>query len=303
MSAKNSTNVRIGKIELGRAALRSLHRVAPGAAAAVAARMFITPVRRGRRPAVVDGAPFEVRADGLRVRGWQWGTGPAVVLVHGWSGHGLQLEAMAQAIARRGHRAVVFDHPAHGRSDGRTATLPRMASAIAAVVDHHGGASAVVAHSLGAVAATVALAGGVEVERAVFLAPPVRPDAWIGRFTRVMGLPDEAGARVRAAVEARAHATVESIDPVALAAGMSADLLVIHDRGDREVPVAAGDALVAAWPGARILHTDGLGHQRILRDPSVVASAAAFATAGAEEVPLMRDPHMVDFASRVSSAL
>ncbi|HUS68345.1 MAG TPA: alpha/beta fold hydrolase [Kofleriaceae bacterium] len=303
MSDKNSTNVRIGKADLGRAALRSLHRVAPGAAAAVAARMFVTPVRRRAGAASSDATPFEVRVDGMRVRGWSWGAGPVVVLSHGWSGHGLQLAAMAQAIARRGHRAVVFDHPAHGRSDGRTATLPRMATALAAVAEHHGGAAAVVAHSLGAVAATIALAGGLEVERAVYLAPPARPDAWIGRFTQVMGLPGDAGVRVRAAVEARAHATVESIDPIALATGMTADLLVIHDRGDREVPVAAGEALVAAWPDARILHTDGLGHNRVLRDPSVVTTVGAFATGGSAEPVELRDPHMIDFASQVSSAL
>ena len=55
-----------------------------------------------------------------------------------------------------------------------------------------------------------------------------------------------------------------------------AAILVIHDSGDREVPRASGLALARAWPGARFSGTHGLGHDRILRNPEVVADAADF---------------------------
>jgi hypothetical protein len=47
--------------------------------------------------------------------------------------------------------------------------------------------------------------------------------------------------------------------------------MVVLDAGDREVePTIHGIALaVAAWPGARLEVIDrGLGHLRILRDPT-----------------------------------
>jgi pimeloyl-ACP methyl ester carboxylesterase len=53
-------------------------------------------------------------------------------------------------------------------------------------------------------------------------------------------------------------------------------LLVLHDRDDAEVPCAHGETLAAAWPGARLHRTSGLGHRRILRDPEVVARSVAF---------------------------
>jgi pimeloyl-ACP methyl ester carboxylesterase len=41
-------------------------------------------------------------------------------------------------------------------------------------------------------------------------------------------------------------------------------LLVIHDDGDRMVPYAEAGRIIAANSGARMLTTQGLGHNRIL---------------------------------------
>jgi len=43
-------------------------------------------------------------------------------------------------------------------------------------------------------------------------------------------------------------------------------------------PVSDGAAIAAAWPGARLRVTTGLGHRRMLSDPAVVAEAIAFLT-------------------------
>ena len=37
-----------------------------------------------------------------------------------------------------------------------------------------------------------------------------------------------------------------------------------------------GRDLAGAWPGARFVATEGLGHLRLLRDPQVIASAVGF---------------------------
>ncbi len=61
-----------------------------------------------------------------------------------------------------------------------------------------------------------------------------------------------------------------------------ATLLVIHDRDDPDVPVRDGIEIAAAWPGGRLVETTGLGHNRLLRDPDVIARAVAF-LAGADD--------------------
>ena len=71
-------------------------------------------------------------------------------------------------------------------------------------------------------------------------------------------------------------ASWDEFDIPALAAAQSGPLLVIHDRGDAEVPWSDGAAIAAAWPGARLVTTEGLGHRRILKDEGVVDLAVRF---------------------------
>jgi pimeloyl-ACP methyl ester carboxylesterase len=66
--------------------------------------------------------------------------------------------------------------------------------------------------------------------------------------------------------------------------------LIIHDRDDRDVPWQEGEAVARAWPHARFLRTEGLGHRRILRDPEVIDRVLRFlgpsgATDRAAEAP------------------
>ena len=57
---------------------------------------------------------------------------------------------------------------------------------------------------------------------------------------------------------------------------MTAPLLVIHDRDDRDVAWTDGAAIAGAWPGAELVSTAGLGHRRIVHDLAVVARAVSF---------------------------
>jgi hypothetical protein len=62
-------------------------------------------------------------------------------------------------------------------------------------------------------------------------------------------------------------------------------LLVVHDRDDREVPWHDGAAIAAAWPGAALFTTEGIGHRKVLRDSRVVARVVDFLTGGGPSAP------------------
>ena len=309
MSKKNRTTVRTARWALRRVALRALLPLSPDSAAAMAARWFLLPDLGRDRRAIAndnrDGRRFDVLADDVRLAAWEWGPSgaPAVLLAHGWNGRGRQLAAIARAIAARGYRAVTFDMPGHGASGGRLAAIPTMADAIARVDDAIGGADAIVAHSLGAVAATYALSRGLAARRAVFVAPPVSPARWIDTFSRIVGLPDARKPQLIQNVEAHAGVSSTAVDPLALAPRLRARLLVVHDQGDREVPLAAGAALADAWPDARLVVTSGLGHNRLLADAAVIATvvdAAAPEQRLATPAPIeLREPHLAEVAEAV----
>ena len=53
-------------------------------------------------------------------------------------------------------------------------------------------------------------------------------------------------------------------------------LLIVHDRQDETVAWDDGVAIAAAWPGARLVTTSGLGHRGVTHDADVVRQAVSF---------------------------
>ncbi len=116
-----------------------------------------------------------------------WGSGPTVLLVHGWSGRGSQMGAFAEPLVKLGFRVVTFDAPGHGIADGRLSGLSEIAIAIERVASRVGPLHAIVAHSVGTAAATIALSRGLSVERLVYIAPPENPGDHLYRAARFLG--------------------------------------------------------------------------------------------------------------------
>jgi pimeloyl-ACP methyl ester carboxylesterase len=271
---------------LVRSGLRALGVVAPPLAAEVALGLFSRPPRR-RTPddalaAIAGGRELAVKVDGASVRAWWWGEGAPVLLVHGWGGHGGQLAAFVPPLLAAGVAVVAFDGPAHGASGGRTTSMPGFAKTLAALVARTGAPRGAIAHSFGAAATALALRRGLPTDprgfRAAFVAPFTDPVRYFDLFVGSLGFGPRLAASLRARAEARYGVRWDEIDLVARARDMTVPLLVLHDRDDRALPLAESERLVGAWPGARLVATSGLGHNRLLADPSAVATAVAFVT-------------------------
>ncbi len=211
-----------------------------------------------------------------------WGEGRTVLLVHGWHGRGAQLGAFAVALAAAGFRAVAFDTPAHGRTPGRATDLPEVSEALRAVAAAFAPVQGVIAHSFGVPCTLYALAQGLQVGRMVALAAPSSLDFLVDSFARTLALPPPVVGVHRRLLERRFGPDLwERFAPRELARGLKLPALVLHDADDRDVPLAEGAALAAAWPGAVFERTRGLGHRRILREEAVVARAVQFLAAPA----------------------
>lgn len=268
-----------------RAALRATDTVAPDLARRWAQRLFITPPRHGATAAeqavLAEAEPFRFRSGELRLQAWRWGQGPAVLLVHGWGGRGGQLHPFVAPLRAAGFSVLTFDAPGHGRSEGRTASVPRFAEAVRHLAEHEGPFHGLIGHSFGGATTAFALSQGLDAARAVIIAAPESPEIFYRELLTGLGF---AGARHGAFVRALERDFGVRFDEVRtprLAPRFRTPGLVIHDEGDREVPFVHGQALAGAWPGARFHATSGLGHRRILKDPAVIALAVAFLREGA----------------------
>jgi len=283
LRSQKSTIVRSRKAStwrpLARAGNRMLSRLAPDLAARVAEGMFFR-VPRHRRPgaetALLAGAEARpMRVGRRRVETWRWGLGPSVLLVHGWGGRGAQLGAFVPPLVASGFSVVTFDAPGHGASDAGPVTIPETVAAIREVAAARGRLAGLVAHSLGATAATRALYEGLDVGAAIFISPVAELGDPAARFTEALGF-SRVHERMRQRIERRVGMPWSAFDVTALAPALSAPLLVVHDLGDAEVAWQHGRLVARAWPGGQLLLTDGLGHRRILRDPDVVAATVAY---------------------------
>lgn len=276
-----STNVRADNgLPWLRRGVGILQAVTPETAALAAVHLFFRtrrmPATSEGRALMASGKHFIVPFAGEELAAWSWGEGPAVVLAHGWNGRATQLAAFVEPLVASGFRAVAFDHVGHGESSGTSTTIPQMAAATAAVAQASGGARAIVAHSLGAGAAVLAMHDGLAVDRAVLIAPPLAPDPWFAHFGRVLGLDERTTAIARARVERHVGRRFDELHVPTLASKLRQPALIVHDRDDREIPIGAGESLSYAWQGSRFLVTAGLGHNRILRSPGVLESARRF---------------------------
>ena len=284
---RNSTNVRqVMGWALTYLRFRIASLAAPTRAADAAARRFATPPRFQHTAPELEllslGERFTVGAGDVDLAAWRFGRGerPAVLMSHGWGGRGAQFRRFVAPLRDAGYQVVLFDHVGHGHSGGDASTLVHFAAGIEAVAKHVEASGAriagIVGHSLGAAATGAWLNANGRTPRAVLIAAPTSLQRYSELFARQLGLSE----KVRAAMQQRFEALLgrpwKDFELPGAVARVRAPALVIHDRDDTEVHPRAGLALARAWPGARYLATNGLGHRGVLRDAAVIQDVVDF---------------------------
>ena len=258
------------------AAGRAFSRIAPRTAGVWAANRFLTPARPAADEFALDtiaaAQPFRAPLGEIDIAAWSWGDGPAILLVHGWGGRAGQMTRLVRPLTEAGFRVLAFDAPGHGASSGHQSNALQISRAIGAVAGVQGGVHGVIAHSLGAIGAGLAVERGLKIERLAFVGAPAQAEPILPFFAGALGFTPRAAREMRQQIEQRVGIEFGRLDLPAMGRILGASvpgLLVIHDRDDKEVSWNNGPAIAKAWHGARLVSTEGLGHKRILRDPAV----------------------------------
>ena len=257
-------------------ALRAIDSLAPSLGTRAALRLFFTPLpwkfakrRAVPTPWAVQQWPFEGTTLAAYRRTDVNPGRPIVLLVHGWAGSAMQMRAIGDALAHAGLDPVLLDFPGHGRSGGWRSTLPQFTRAIYAAASRLGPLHAVVAHSLGALAAMHTAARGLPVERLALLAPSAPPALFLRWFAGSFGLQDSVPERMRSRIEVIEGVPLHEFEPDWLGARLPHRTLLVHDEGDRVSPIASSHRIARGLANTALHSTQGLSHTRLLGDPEV----------------------------------
>lgn len=242
---------------------------------------FLTPARKplseSEQAFLEQAASFSVPFGSVNLNAFRWGTGPTILLVHGFGGYGLQLGEFVQPLLKAGYQVLSFDAPAHGSTAGIQTNGLELAQAIATVAQHQGSIEGIIAHSLGATSTTLALSEGMKTRKVVYLGAI----CWLSNAATIFAKRARLSTEIKEAFwhlfEARFGQDIWqrfAVDQTAK--NLSIPALLFHDRGDREVSFEESLAIAQIWSGARLIETAGLGHRRILRNESVIQQTVDF---------------------------
>lgn len=202
----------------------------------------------------------------------QWGTGPLVILVHGWGGRAAQMAPLALHLAGLGLCVVAPDMTGHGDSPGRRISFAQLVDDLAVLVKAlDQDVYALVGHSAGGMTMMAARTRhGIRAQRYVCLNAPRAP------YPPIQGIRTALAPRQSVLDACRARLDAQFDQPHAFLeqAGLyryqgQGRLLLVYDHDDDQVDHDDAQRIAQGWPDATVLKTNGLGHHRVMWAPQV----------------------------------
>ena len=192
-----------------------------------------------------------------------------LLLIHGWESRATQMYGLVPQLLELGYRVTALDMPAHGQSPGKMANAEVFVQTLLLAQEKLGKFDAVVGHSLGAGAASLALSRGLETDKLVLVSGPSSIENVLRRFSGFVGLNRRATNKfIEFAAELVGRHPAD-LDASKQNAGNLTPTLIVHDVDDNEVPISESRRLLPAFENAEFFETRGLGHRKILKSPQL----------------------------------
>jgi len=264
-----------------RLAFRFWGSLAPKSATKAAVWLFTKPkrsqIRADESQLLAAANCYFLKVDSHELAVMEWGRGPAVLCLHGWSSRGLRFRNLIDQLVKSGYRVIAFDAPAHGRSSGSHVDVMGYAECILAIAERVGPIHAIVAHSFGAAATLLALEKGLITDRVIFFSALNGIRGPLDYLADKLGISDEVLSSVKKSFEDKFNRSIESLEALKIVPQLiTQPLLVVHDKDDPILPFHNAVDLVGVWKNSELITTHGIGHETILDDPNLIEKVVCF---------------------------
>ncbi len=237
---------------------------------------------------------FQVPCSGLKIRCYSAGSGPNVIVCHGWGSRAGHLLLMARMLEKSGFRAVIFDAPGHSTIPDpklkRFSTMFEFGKALGAVSEYIKDVYCIIGHSLGAMAAVFTMAGYPDMnrysvcpEKAVLINCPCRVSDVTANFSRTFALDSIQRKILENSLESRFSMKIDNYSCIEAIPGIKADLIYFQDKSDEYFHKDERLTSYISHNGSAVILTEGLGHEKVLGSRQVFKSILTFLTASSEQ--------------------
>ena len=233
-------------------------------------------LNKAQRELLSEAHSFYLEYKQNRIKVFEWGAGPIILLVHGWGGRALQLNAFVQPLVDKGFRVVAFDHKGHGESSTRFSSFPEIVRGTDLLTLYYGkDLYGVIAHSIGSNSVFKVSEYFERKLKIVAIAPMENFPLWLEKMRRKLGIYEKLFARVIGNIEAESELNlldqcVFNYDKI-----RRHEVLLVHDKLDRINKISASYEIQRNLKDTSLMETENLGHSRILGNQAVVGRVVA----------------------------
>jgi esterase/lipase len=252
-------------------------------AASFVAKLFVkptrhkTPEREEMMRESAKGQMVLIPALGYEVMVYTYGYSKTkVLLAHGWSGRGTQMYAIADKILENGMMIISFDGPAHGLSKGKTTTPAEFVKTIEFLNSSYGPFEAAVGHSFGSISLLKNVSNGLKLNKLVIIGTDSTMSNILENLINSLQLKSSIVNKLKKKLDQKFKNDIEVFAAVESVKNVTIPTLVIHDTKDKNVDVSSAYKIRQNLVNGELLVTNGLGHQKILRDKDIIDKVVEF---------------------------
>lgn len=207
----------------------------------------------------------------------EWGEGKILLLVHGWSGKSSQYKRLFKLVQDLPYKIVIPQMPGHGKSEAKLSSLGHFVYALSELHEHLDEIEAVVGHSIGGSASVIVAANGLQTKKIVTINSLANNLDILENFTGMLGLKPQSVQYVDKLISKNYGGYIDEFSArKGIGEIQDCEFFCIHDKDDPYISFSNLESFKEANSDIKTMVTEELGHNKALKDKSVLEAINQF---------------------------